>query len=339
MQLAQAEFDPLAFALLSLPALAALAAFAWALARAKATRAVAHARWPWWGSLGAALVAAGWVVAWREGLVAPEWRGHSFIVLWVGYIVVVNAMTYRRSGRSPLTHDTARLLALFPASAVFWWLFEYLNQFSGNWRYAGIEAGNAWQYLLQASLPFATVLPAVASTTAWLATYPRLDALRLPPVHAASPLAWLALALGGLALVGLPIWPERLFLMLWLAPLLVFAALQYLLLGETLFAPLARGDWRAVLQPAIAALMCGCFWELWNYGSLAKWQYSVPYVERFHLFEMPLLGYAGYLPFGVECALVTQLVARLFRGESRMQADQSIAPSHGSQQALDRIVE
>ena len=24
----------------------------------------------------------------------------------------------------------------------------------------------------------------------------------------------------------------------------------------------------------------------------------VPYVERWHVFEMPMLGYAGYLPFG-----------------------------------------
>jgi len=53
------------------------------------------------------------------------------------------------------------------------------------------------------------------------------------------------------------------------------------------------------------------FWELWNWGSLAKWTYSVPYVQRFQLFEMPLLGYAGYLPFGLECALVMDLVARV----------------------------
>jgi hypothetical protein len=33
-------------------------------------------------------------------------------------------------------------------------------------------------------------------------------------------------------------------------------------------------------------------------------------VQRFHLFEMPLLGYAGYLPFGIECALVMDLAAR-----------------------------
>jgi len=31
----------------------------------------------------------------------------------------------------------------------------------------------------------------------------------------------------------------------------------------------------------------------------------------FHLFEMPLIGYAGYLPFGVGCALVMDLVARI----------------------------
>jgi hypothetical protein len=65
------------------------------------------------------------------------------------------------------------------------------------------------------------------------------------------------------------------------------------------------------LQPALAALVCGFFWELWNFGSLARWHYSIPYVQRFHVFEMPLLGYAGYLPFGVTCALVMDVAARL----------------------------
>jgi hypothetical protein len=83
------------------------------------------------------------------------------------------------------------------------------------------------------------------------------------------------------------------------------------LLGDSLLGPLGAGDWRPLLQPALAALACGFLWELWNYGSLAKWHYSIPYAAGFHLFEMPLLGYAGYLPFGIECALVIDLVARL----------------------------
>jgi hypothetical protein len=310
-----AGFSWLAFFLFSLPALAALAAFAWARGRPQ-TRTLAKRSAPGWLWLGVALVAIGWTLAWREGLVPAEWRRHAFTLLWVGYIVVMNAAAYQRSGRSPLTHRTAWLLSLFPVSAAFWWLFEYLNQFSGNWYYAGVQAGGAWDYFVQASLPFSTVLPAVASTWAWLATFPRLDSLALPALRAPRGIAGLTLVAGLIGLAALPIWPETLFPMLWLAPLLILAALQYLMVKESLFAPLAQGDWRPVLQPALAALVCGFFWELWNYGSLAKWHYSIPYVQRFHLFEMPVLGYAGYLPFGIECALVMQLVAQLFRGET-----------------------
>ena len=58
----------------------------------------------------------------------------------------------------------------------------------------------------------------------------------------------------------------------------------------------------------LAALICGCFWEMWNVFSLEKWIYTVPFVDRFHIFEMPLLGYAGYLPFGLECAVAAEVV-------------------------------
>ena len=66
---------------------------------------------------------------------------------------------------------------------------------------------------------------------------------------------------------------------------------------------------------ALAALICGWFWELWNVRSLAHWEYSIPFVDRFHLFDMPILGYAGYLPFGLECLAVADLfLVRQFSG-------------------------
>ena len=65
--------------------------------------------------------------------------------------------------------------------------------------------------------------------------------------------------------------------------------------------------------PALAALLCGFFWEMWNFHSLAKWIYQVPYVQRYPIFEMPLLGYAGYLPFGLECALLGMIVDEAMR--------------------------
>jgi hypothetical protein len=50
---------------------------------------------------------------------------------------------------------------------------------------------------------------------------------------------------------------------------------------------------------------------MWNVNSAAKWVYSIPFVDRFHLFEMPLLGYAGYVPFGLECVVAMDF---FFRG-------------------------
>lgn len=305
----QAPFSWAAFAVFSLPALAAAALYLFAFIHAKPRPLSPAQRFPRWGWLGLALVAIGWVIAWSD-IAPPEWRRETFTPLWVGYVVTLNALAYRRTARSPLTHQTRGFLLLFPASAVFWWLFEHLNQFVGNWYYTGVVDSGDWDYFLQGTLPFSTVLPALMSTWAWLASFPRLDGMSLPAVRGHAALSWASLTVGVLALAGIGLWPDELFAMLWLAPLLVLAGLQKLLVGESLFDPLARGDWRPVLLPALAALVCGFFWELWNWGGAAQWHYSVPYVQRFHVFEMPLLGFAGYLPFGVTCALAADLVAR-----------------------------
>lgn len=308
---AHAPFEWAIFLVLSLPPIGVAALYAIAIARAKPRPAdPPKAHFPWWGWLGIFMGAIAWYFAWHDDGVPPELRRHVFTPLWLGYILAINALAYRHFGWSMVTHRTGLLVALFAASVGFWWMFEYLNQFVANWYYAGVKPAGDWDYFLQASLPFSTVLPAVASTWAWLRGFPRLDAIELPALRGHAAFARYALPAGLAALTCVGIWPEALFPALWLAPLLVLWALQELVLGETLLTPLQQGDWRPLLQPALAALICGMLWELWNFGSLAKWHYSVPYVQRFEIFEMPILGYAGYLPFGVECALVADLIAR-----------------------------
>jgi hypothetical protein len=76
---------------------------------------------------------------------------------------------------------------------------------------------------------------------------------------------------------------------------------------------MTQGNWRLIISSATAALFCGLFWEMWNYYSLARWEYSIPFVDRFKIFEMPILGYAGYLPFGLECAVIGQLLERAMK--------------------------
>jgi hypothetical protein len=47
---------------------------------------------------------------------------------------------------------------------------------------------------------------------------------------------------------------------------------------------------------------------MWNFFSLAKWEYSIPFVHRYQIFKMPVLGYAGYLPFGLEIATIEKMM-------------------------------
>ena len=265
---------------------------------------------PWWGWLGVALTIGSWVVAWNRFPWFAALQPHTFTPLWLGYIVSLNAWTFRRTGQCLLLDRPCFFLSLFPASAAFWWTCEYLNRFVQNWYYVGPAVLTSGQYLLQATVPFSTVLPAVLSTMERLDSVPGVTAGmdRLPSFRWSMPrwggLGLLIVASGGL--IGIGIWPQVCFPLVWVAPLLLITGLQILQGKETIFARLIQGDATSLWLAAVAALACGFWWELWNSKSLAHWEYAIPSVHRFQLFEMPLLGYAGYLPFGLECLAVTQ---------------------------------
>jgi len=269
-------------------------------------------RFPWWGWAGMAWTAAAWVVAWNRFSWVGPLQPHTFFPLWAGYILVVNALTYHRTGRCLLTHRTGFYLTLFPLSAAFWWFFEYLNRFVQNWYYVGSDF-DAWAYFWYATLAFSTVLPAVLATREWVRSFSRLRARfrGVFPIGVAHPrmVSGAVLALAGAGLAGIGVWPNFLFPLLWVSPLLILVSLQGLASEPNVFSPLAQGAWDGMVTAALAALVCGMFWEMWNAGSSARWIYTIPYVQRFQVFEMPVLGYAGYLPFGVECVVVVDLLS------------------------------
>jgi hypothetical protein len=271
-------------------------------------------QFPWWGWLGLAWLACAWLLAWNRFDWFEPLQRHTFTPLWLGYIVVVNALTFKRGGYCLLRDRVTYLLALFVASALFWWYFEFLNRFVQNWHYTGIGTFTAGEYVFFGTLSFSTVLPAVVSTRDLLATFPRLTSgmetyIKWRPENPCR-LASIALIVSAIALANIGRWPDYLFPMLWMAPLLVLVAVQSLRGESHVLRGVALGNWRSIWTAALAALVCGIFWELWNWNSLAKWHYAVPFVHRFQLFEMPLLGYAGYLPFGVECIAIAELLKR-----------------------------
>ncbi len=289
-----------------LPVAVRVARHAWCLPAALAPRATS--RFPRWGWAALAWTVAWWVAAWTRlpGLAAIQ--RHTYTPLWVGFIVLLQALVERRTGTCLLRAAPRRLAAQAAVSALFWWGFEWLNRTVENWRYEQVQDLSATAYLLLATPAFATVLPAVLGMHDWLATYPRVTAglADWVAIRPARPrrLGLLGAVLGGVGLLVLPAVPNALYPLLWLAPVALLCGLQGAAGQATLFDGLGRGDWRLPVRLALAALVCGFFWELWNEYSLARWIYQVPGVGRFRLFEMPVLGFAGYLPFGWECAAV-----------------------------------
>jgi len=252
-----------------------------------------------------------WAVSWLDIAVLRRIQLYSFTPLWLGYILFINGLTLRRTGRCRLLNQPARLFCLFLVSAAFWWFFEYLNRFVQNWHYSRGSEMNGLEYFLSATPPFATVLPAVLCTHDYLAGFPWLERTYrdLPPLPVPRPrlLAWVALLISCGALTMIGVWPHLLYPMLWVAPLLIIVSINVLSGRNHVFCGLRNGDWRRIVSLALAALICGFLWEMWNYCSYAKWQYTIPYVQVLHIFEMPLLGYAGYLPFGLECYTIAKL--------------------------------
>ena len=270
-------------------------------------------KFPWWGWAGLALCLSTWLLAWQRFAWFWLFQPHTFLPIWAGFILAANALTVKRSGNCLMLRKPLRFALLFPASAVFWWFFEYLNRFVQNWYYTGIEGMGPGEYSTFSSLAFATVLPGVLSmidllkhrTLSLGRGLARCRPVDLPAAGWIAPVT-LATASLGLTLIG--IFPDQLFALLWVSPLLIVLSVQGLTGRRTLLYPMRSGDWRPLVIPALAAFACGFFWETWNYFSLARWTYTIPFVQGFHLFEMPILGYGGYLPFGLACLLAGRLV-------------------------------
>ena len=264
---------------------------------------------PWWGWSGLLLGGISWFFSWTRFSWFTPFQLYTFTPLWLSYIIVVNALTYKKTSQSMLTHRPKYFLGLFFLSAIFWWYFEILNRFVQNWYYLEVNHLAPLSYFFFATLAFSTVLPAVLGTYELLKANPNryafLDEFPAFRVHLNKNIAWVILIASCLSLVFLGIFPDTLYPLLWLSPLIIITSWQVIRGQKTIFDQCLNGRFRKIILLSLSALICGFFWEMWNYYSLAKWVYTVPFVQKFKIFEMPLLGYAGYLPFGLECACLS----------------------------------
>ena len=249
----------------------------------------------------------------------PLWLlNWSDLPIFWGFTLILDGIVYKRTGgKSLIAIAPKELVGIGMASIAGWMIFEYLNLFvNEDWYYPAGNIIPAMEFLVYAILGSSGLMTMCFEWFCLLQTYPRLSQRYSNGLKINLPkwlkIIFLILAFGGMFSSGL--FPNGLFFALWVCPLLILAITMSLLGIWTPFTPIAQGNWSPVLVFALTYVLQGIFMEGWNYFSAihvvdgtvishapAYWAYSLPYINVLHVFEMPLLGFLGYLPFSLYC--------------------------------------
>ena len=219
------------------------------------------------------------------------WTDYLYPVVWWSVLTVADRWNRRRG----LSLYNAHFFAVtIPCSVLFWLFFELLNLASPQWRYVGGMQSVAGEVLF-GFVAFATVIPITVESW-WLVA----GELCLP-FRPRKAVIW---TLFGVVFASIPFF-NRVFWWnqgMWLTPAL-------LILPWTRF---ERCDsWRRWLGAlAVSGLLSGVAWETFNWWSRTHWEYLI-LRDWPHLFQMPVLGYLGFIPFALSGHAAFELQRRI----------------------------
>ena len=262
---------------------------------------------PYRGLLGLLLIAIAWPLS-------QQISQNLFFPLWLGFILLVDGLVLRRTGTSLVVRSPKIMVVMFIVASPYWWAFEGINEITQNWVYVTPteEDSGGLVGVIEASLSYSTVIPAVFEVSELIGSFGFIKRFaRLPSLVLSRPQIILAGVFGLGSLVTMLIWPTYLFPMTWLCLFFIFDPINNLTGRPSIIAQVKNGDYRTVVAFALGALVCGFFWEMWNRDASVSWEYNIGYLDFARIFQMPLLGYGGYLPFGLETYAMFHFVAGL----------------------------
>lgn len=231
--------------------------------------------------------------------------GYPFV--WWSYILLVDGIVYWKKGSSLFTRLRVKFLFLIFFSFLFWVFFEILNLRIGNWNYYPHPLfifPHPILIVIFGIFSFGTVLPAILETLEILEVTGPWKNLKFPRWRGRPKDLWILS--GILMLVSALIWPQYFFWLIWIGPALILDPLIEENNGKSLSSQLREGNGQIFCLLLLVGFICGFLWEFWNYWAGLKWQYTVPFVGGWKIFEMPILGYFGFPPFAIECWLFYQ---------------------------------
>lgn len=228
---------------------------------------------------------------------------HLYFFAWYPYLLLLDGLLLCLRGESWLFSRPRESLRLLTWSVTFWLVFEAFNLVLKNWRYAGVLP-HWWLRWPGYALAFATVLPGILLTARVLAAWGFWQGASGGRSRAWTSWQPLFLLLGAACLILPLTMPRYAFALVWLAFIFLLDPINDLLTGNSLTRRWLAGERQEIFCNLAAGLICGVWWEMWNFPAAAKWVYTLPVLNFGKIFEMPFLGYLGFLPFALEAAVM-----------------------------------
>jgi hypothetical protein len=277
--------------------------------------------------------------------VEPFWSWNTPIA-WTGFILFADGVVFRARGESWIRSAPREFALLALVSIPLWLVFEGYNLVIRNWYYTGLPEhavlrafGYAWS--------FATITPAIFEGAELIAVvrgsggsgsdrsggpgrpgrpgrtnFDRGHVARSPnrsgppdPPDLPGPPGVLSVAAGALLLASpffvSPAIARYMAAPVWLGFIFLLDPINAWLGAESLWIDMRDARYDRLVNLSLSGCVCGVLWEFWNFWAGAKWHYSVPIMERWKVFEMPVPGYLGFPPFALECFTMYVFARRL----------------------------
>lgn len=248
------------------------------------------------------------ICSWSLALVnVPFMKTWFYSFAWWSLILAADSVNFRLGGNSPLSKSPKRFIYFAFVSVFVWLIFELLNLRMKNWVYIGLP-GNRIERWAGFFIAFATVLPALEelSLLAQKVLKLRICLFRLKVTHLTLVFCF---GMGIAAFVLVLSWPRLFFPLAWLCFIFLLEPVNYLLKNSSLLSDLERGKWHRFWSWVTAGFLAGLLWELFNFWAGSHWEYSISYFGFGKIFQMPVFGYMGFLPFALEVLAFSELFA------------------------------
>ncbi len=236
-------------------------------------------------------------------------------IQWTGLILLLDALDARHRGTSVLRECGREFLLLLLISIGSWYIFEGYNLLLKNWVYVGLPSSRSLRYLGY-FWSFATISPGIFLMYQVLEDYLAGTGKDIRGFRMSNAVFGALVTFGAACLVVPLLWPSTYMTpLVWMGFAFLLDPINHRLGTRSILAEFLAGHRRSLWIFFLTGLICGFLWEFWNYWAIGKWEYDVPYWGHIKLFEMPVLGFLGFLPFTIECFAIWAFIRRLFSGK------------------------